>query len=151
MPMLSWLTFFFLRENLMTLDQNSYRKDLHENKVTPKSYCNPRSLPARRTCRWRGRRRFSTDAWIGRRPLARGLSSNLEIRRSSIRRRQPPTGPDLPPDLRRTRIGSAAPDSGRGRSRKKAPRPLMSTHASVLADSVGPPSAEVCRAAASFP
>jgi hypothetical protein len=54
--------FFFLRENLMTLDQNSYRKDLHENKVTPKSYCNPRSLPARRTCRWRGRRRFSTDA-----------------------------------------------------------------------------------------
>jgi hypothetical protein len=29
--------------------------------------------------------------------------------------------------------------------------PLMSTHASVLVDSVGPPSAEVCRAAASFP
>jgi hypothetical protein len=28
---------------------------------------------------------------------------------------------------------------------------LMSTHASVLVDSVGPPSAEVCRAAASFP
>jgi hypothetical protein len=30
-------------------------------------------------------------------------------------------------------------------------RALMSTHASVLVDSVGPPSAEVCRAAASFP
>jgi hypothetical protein len=29
--------------------------------------------------------------------------------------------------------------------------PLMSTHAFVLVDSVGPPSAEVCRAAASFP
>jgi hypothetical protein len=29
--------------------------------------------------------------------------------------------------------------------------PLMSTHASVLVDSVGPPSAEVCRATASFP
>jgi hypothetical protein len=27
---------------------------------------------------------------------------------------------------------------------------LMSTHASVLVDSVGPPSAEVCRTAASF-
>jgi hypothetical protein len=30
-------------------------------------------------------------------------------------------------------------------------RGLMSTHASVLVDSVGPPSAEVCRTAASFP
>jgi hypothetical protein len=29
--------------------------------------------------------------------------------------------------------------------------PVMSTHASVLVDSVGPPSAEVCRTAASFP
>jgi hypothetical protein len=28
---------------------------------------------------------------------------------------------------------------------------MMSTHASVLVDNVGPPSAEVCRAAASFP
>jgi hypothetical protein len=28
---------------------------------------------------------------------------------------------------------------------------MMSTHASVLVDSVGPPSAEVCRAASSFP
>jgi hypothetical protein len=28
---------------------------------------------------------------------------------------------------------------------------VMSTHASGLVDSVGPPSAEVCRAAASFP
>jgi hypothetical protein len=28
---------------------------------------------------------------------------------------------------------------------------VMSTHMSVLVDSVGPPSAEVCRAAASFP
>jgi hypothetical protein len=28
---------------------------------------------------------------------------------------------------------------------------LMSTHASVLVDSVGPPSAEVCRTVASFP
>jgi hypothetical protein len=28
---------------------------------------------------------------------------------------------------------------------------VMSTHASILVDSVGPPSAEVCRAAASFP
>jgi hypothetical protein len=31
------------------------------------------------------------------------------------------------------------------------PQSLMSTHASVLVDSVGPPSAEVCRTAASFP
>jgi hypothetical protein len=31
------------------------------------------------------------------------------------------------------------------------PKEVMSTHASVLVDSVGPPSAEVCRAAASFP
>ena len=30
-------------------------------------------------------------------------------------------------------------------------RGLMSTNASTLADSVGPPSAEVCRTAASFP
>jgi hypothetical protein len=30
-------------------------------------------------------------------------------------------------------------------------REVMSTHASVLVDSVGPPSAEVCRAVASFP
>jgi hypothetical protein len=29
--------------------------------------------------------------------------------------------------------------------------PLMSTHASILVDSVGPPSAEVCRTAANFP
>jgi hypothetical protein len=29
-------------------------------------------------------------------------------------------------------------------------RSLMSTHASVLVDSVGPPSAEVCRTAVSF-
>jgi hypothetical protein len=28
---------------------------------------------------------------------------------------------------------------------------VMSTHASVLVDSVGPPSAEVCRTAANFP
>jgi hypothetical protein len=28
---------------------------------------------------------------------------------------------------------------------------MMSTHASILVDSVGPPSAEVCRTAASFP
>jgi hypothetical protein len=28
---------------------------------------------------------------------------------------------------------------------------VMSTHASILVDSVGPPSAEVCRTAASFP
>jgi hypothetical protein len=28
---------------------------------------------------------------------------------------------------------------------------VMSMHASILIDSVGPPSAEVCRAAASFP
>jgi hypothetical protein len=30
-------------------------------------------------------------------------------------------------------------------------RVVMSTHASILEDSVGPPSAEVCRTAASFP
>jgi hypothetical protein len=33
----------------------------------------------------------------------------------------------------------------------KAKTEVMSTHAFVLVDSVGPPSAEVCRAAASFP
>jgi hypothetical protein len=32
-----------------------------------------------------------------------------------------------------------------------ARRRVISTHASVLVDSVGPPSVEVCRAAASFP
>jgi hypothetical protein len=32
-----------------------------------------------------------------------------------------------------------------------SPARLMSTHASVLIDSVGPPSAKVCRTAASFP
>jgi hypothetical protein len=35
--------------------------------------------------------------------------------------------------------------------RSKARWVVMSTRASVLVDSVGPPSAEVCRAAASFP
>ena len=30
-------------------------------------------------------------------------------------------------------------------------RQVMSTHASILVDSVGPPSAEVCRTVASFP
>jgi hypothetical protein len=34
---------------------------------------------------------------------------------------------------------------------KGGPWWVMSTHASVLVDSVGPPSAEVCRAASSFP
>jgi hypothetical protein len=34
---------------------------------------------------------------------------------------------------------------------RSANYPLMSMHASVLVDSVGPPSAEVCRTAASFP
>jgi hypothetical protein len=34
---------------------------------------------------------------------------------------------------------------------KSVTTPVMSTHASVLVDSVGPPSAEVCRAATSFP
>jgi hypothetical protein len=33
----------------------------------------------------------------------------------------------------------------------EALRRVMSTHASILVDSVGPPSAEVCRTAASFP
>jgi hypothetical protein len=38
-----------------------------------------------------------------------------------------------------------------GMKMAKACGAMMSTHASVLVDSVGPPSAEVCRAAASFP
>ena len=91
-------------------------------KITHKTFCNPRSSPTMRTCRWRGRRRFSTKAWIRRRPQARGLSSSLEIRRSSIRRRQQPPSPDLTPDLRRTRTGSAAPDAGWGSSHTEAPR-----------------------------
>jgi hypothetical protein len=33
---------------------------------------------------------------------------------------------------------------------KKLTAEVMSTHASILVDSVGPPSAEICRAAASF-
>jgi hypothetical protein len=41
--------------------------------------------------------------------------------------------------------------SGPDRIREVLTRVLMSTHASVLVDGVGPPSAEVCRAAASFP
>jgi hypothetical protein len=40
---------------------------------------------------------------------------------------------------------------GEARGRRSLRRRLMSTHASVLVDSVGPPSAEVYRAAASFP
>jgi hypothetical protein len=35
--------------------------------------------------------------------------------------------------------------------RRGARSQVMSTHASVLVDSVGPPSAEVCRTAGSFP
>ena len=34
---------------------------------------------------------------------------------------------------------------------KNGMKPVMSTHASILVDSVGPPRAEVCRTAASFP
>jgi hypothetical protein len=37
------------------------------------------------------------------------------------------------------------------RAKSKPHRRLMSTHASVLVNSVGPPSAEVRRTAASFP
>jgi hypothetical protein len=58
----------------------------------------------------------------------------------------PARGPVLPAHLWPAPCASAAgvrvlPPMGR----------LMSTHASVLVDSVGPPSAEICRAAASFP
>jgi hypothetical protein len=41
------------------------------------------------------------------------------------------------------RTGSGQSERGRGG--------VMSTHASILIDSVGPPSTEVCRTAASFP
>jgi hypothetical protein len=37
------------------------------------------------------------------------------------------------------------------KNQKKKKKEMMSTHASVLVDSVGPPSAEAYRAAASFP
>jgi hypothetical protein len=56
--------------------------------------------------------------------------------------------------------GSVVEKRGRGRPRASKNKPkdvsmvassLMSTHASVLVDSVGPPGAEVCRTAASFP
>jgi hypothetical protein len=52
--------------------------------------------------------------------------------------------------------GLAAPTYGEAASAIASTPPsayiyLMSTHASVLVDSVGPPSAEVCRTAASFP
>ena len=42
---------------------------------------------------------------------------------------------------------------GVGRAAVFAWRPcaVMSTHASILVESVGPPSVEVCRTAASFP
>jgi hypothetical protein len=53
------------------------------------------------------------------------------------------------------RRGRERPDTGeRERSdtgQEEDKRRMMSTHASVLVDSVGPPSAEVCRAAESFP
>jgi hypothetical protein len=39
----------------------------------------------------------------------------------------------------------------KGLSLKRGREGVMSTHTSILVDSVGPPSAEVCRAAASFP
>ena len=45
--------------------------------------------------------------------------------------------------------GSQAKKSRKERSKNKAR--VMSTHASILVDSVGPPRAEVCRTAASFP
>jgi hypothetical protein len=44
----------------------------------------------------------------------------------------------------------AAKGSGRA-SHSSAKRPMMSMHASILVDSVGPPSAEVCRTTTSFP
>jgi hypothetical protein len=44
-----------------------------------------------------------------------------------------------------TILGSAIPGT------QLSHKSLMSTHASVLVDSVGPPSTEVCRAAASLP
>jgi hypothetical protein len=47
----------------------------------------------------------------------------------------------------RQQAGRAVACSG-GVGRRRC---LMSTHASILVDSVGPPSAEVCRTAASFP
>jgi hypothetical protein len=51
-----------------------------------------------------------------------------------------------------TELSIPAPCQDEEVSPKPSPStPLMSTHASVLVDSVGPPSAEVCRAAASFP
>jgi hypothetical protein len=52
--------------------------------------------------------------------------------------------PDWPTMTSPDRPAIAMPDCA-------ACRQVMSTHASVLVDSVGPPSAEVCRAAASFP
>jgi hypothetical protein len=62
----------------------------------------------------------------------------------------------------RPALSQPAPHLKPGSSTKEAPPEagkaaealvsgVMSTHASVLVDSVGPPSAEVCRAAASFP
>jgi hypothetical protein len=56
--------------------------------------------------------------------------------------------PLLPVDMRRGgwRLGVRLCYAERGGEWR-----VMSTHASVLVDSVGPPSAEVCRAAASFP
>jgi hypothetical protein len=42
-------------------------------------------------------------------------------------------------------------ESSKDEKRQQRKEDVMSTHAYVLVDSVGPPSAEVCRAAASFP
>jgi hypothetical protein len=50
-----------------------------------------------------------------------------------------------------TLLGETPIHLGFSRQRHFIGRRVMSTHASVLVDSVGPPSAEVCRAAASFP
>jgi hypothetical protein len=57
---------------------------------------------------------------------------------------------DLVHPMRDMSIGEATVSSGR-RPQFTQERSVMSTHASVLEDSVGPPSAEVCRTAASFP
>jgi hypothetical protein len=66
-------------------------------------------------------------------------------------------GDEIPPQaIRKMGVGFFRPieghllAEGEGQCSTQG-EPLMSTHASVLVDSVGPPSAEVCRAAASFP
>ena len=104
----------------------------------------------------------STDSQL--RWAAPLLHSSRQIARD-VRRRWPRLGASRMPDRadesealslgrweeRLWRLGSTHDGGGRPRSTRAGVGTVMSTHASILVDSVGPPRAEVCKTAASFP